>query len=219
MIFTYLQNAKKDEVIVEKEEFTHLFKARRQNEKKLIFAKNENDNFLYTYEVKKLEKKKAVLTLLCKKEYIKKPTKFLHIIWCIIDVKIIEKTLPKLNEMGLSSLSFTYGSRSQKNFKLDFTRMKNILKNSNMQCGRTDFMSLNFIENLEFFLKNNENIAVLDFSGKTEGFNDIQNLVVGCEGGFNNNEKKLFKNTYSFKENFTLKSENAVLASVSKIIL
>ncbi len=77
----------------------------------------------------------------------------LNIGWCIIEPKVIEKTLPSINEMGVNSITFIYCKRSQKNFKLDLNRLKKILINSSQQCGRSSLMELNIIDNLEQFLK------------------------------------------------------------------
>jgi len=55
------------------------------------------------------------------------PDKKVHVGWCIVDPKTVEKTVPTLNELGVVKISFLYCERSQKHFKIDLERLKRIL--------------------------------------------------------------------------------------------
>ena len=50
---------------------------------------------------------------------------------------------------------------------------------------------------------------------------EIKTIVIGCEGGFSNNERENFDKDFivGFDSNLILRSETAVLAVCSKIIL
>jgi 16S rRNA (uracil1498-N3)-methyltransferase len=142
------------------------------------------------------------------------PNKHLHIGWCIIDTKIIEKTLPMLNEMGVGKISFIYCDRSQKNFKINLERLKKILVNSSQQCGRSKMMEIEILKSLKEYFKRYPKSAILDFGGKSINSGEIDSIVIGCEGGFSKNEKEQFedKKCYSFNTAMILKSESAAVA-------
>jgi len=148
--------------------------------------------------------------------------KKLHIGWCVIDPKSVEKVLPSLNEMGVDSITFIYCKRSQKSFKPDFKRLEKILLNSSQQSGRSSLMKLSMADNLTSFLEENKDAVMLNFSEHTlsEGSN-IGTFIVGCEGGFTADEVALFKseNIMGLNTPLILKSESAVCAVASKLLL
>ena len=142
--------------------------------------------------------------------------------WCVIDPKNIEKVLPSLNEMGVEKITFIYCKRSQKSFKVDFKRLEKILLNSSQQSGRSEMMKLEIVDDLESLLKVNPQSKMLNFSQKTVGSQqDIETIVIGCEGGFHTDEVALFKheNIVGFDTPLVLKSESAVCAVASKLLL
>jgi len=203
------------------DEHRYIFKVRRHRKGEVIPLRNLKDNNIYLYKIVYLDKKEAHLILEESKELIVKAKKRLHIGWCIIEPKNIEKVLPILNEIGVASISFIYCQRSQKSFKLDFRRLEKILLNSSQQCGRSEIMKLEVFDNLDKFLEIYPNAKALNFSeNRLSNIKDIYSIVIGCEGGFSNNEMKLFDNSsiVGLDTPLILKSESAVCAIASNIL-
>jgi len=207
-------------IILKDEAHKYLFKVRRIKKDEIVKIRNLQDDYIYHYKIENINKKEALLTLETKILKPNKPQKFIHIGWCIIDPKNIEKTIPSLNEIGVSKISFVYCDFSQKNFKLNLGRIKKILINSNQQCGRSDLMQIEIINSSkEFFNKYPEFIAI-DFDGEEINCNKHypNTFLIGPEGGFSKEERKNFKEKIKLK-GFILKSESAVCAIASKILL
>ncbi len=200
-------------------EHKYLFKVRRTKKDELIHIRNLKDDFLYFYKIENINKKEANLKLIEKKLKPNKPHTFIHLGWCIIEPKNIEKTLPGLNEIGVGKISFIYCDFSQRNFKLKLDRINTILINSCQQCGRSDLMEIEILSSsMDFFEKYPEFIA-LDFNGeKIECKNYNKPFLIGPEGGFSEREKEHFKKIVKLK-GFILRSQNATLALASKLLL
>ena len=146
----------------------------------------------------------------------------LHIGWCIIDPKTVEKSLPMLNQIGVRKITFIPCDYSQKNFKFSTERLQKILINSCEQCGRSDLMEFAFCDNLQRFLDENPTCAILDFNPNTTfSAQKIDTVLIGCEGGFSEKERKKFANhpIISFDVNLILRSETAAISAASKIML
>ena len=220
-MFFYNKNAGLNTLKIDDNDFNHIFKVRRLKTKEVFFFRNFKEDKLFKYKLLELKKRSAILNLEEVSPHKKVPKKYLHIAWCVIDTKIIEKTLASLNEIGLSKISFIYAKRSQKNFDINKERIKKIIIASNIQCGRTDFMQIDIKNNIKEFIKENENTNVLDFNGNTKINSEINTVLVGPEGGYSNDEREILKNynKISFKNNIILRSENAVRAISSKILL
>jgi len=174
-------------------------------------------NKIYSFEIIEITKKEVKLKQI---EEIKanQTLKPFHIGWCKIETKNIEKVLPSLNEIGVTKITFIDCDRSQGNFKLKIDRIEKILINSNQQCGRLSMMEIEFCESLDKFLDKYPESKICDFGGeKING--DFEVGVVGCEGGFSDRERKLFKNTISFDTPLILRSESAVVSLASKVLL
>jgi len=219
MQFLYYPEAK-NILTLKGDEHKYLFKVRRIKKNELVKIRNLKDDYLYVYEIENINKKEAVLKLKEKIISPNKPYKFFHLGWCVIDPKNIEKTLPSLNETGVSKISFIYCDFSQKNFKLNLNRIEKILINSSQQCGRSDMMEIEILNSSqEFFEKYPEFIAV-DFNGKEIQCNENYNkpFLIGPEGGFSEEERKYFKITVKLKS-FILRSETAACAISAKILL
>ncbi len=221
MQYLFDSNASVHSLIITAQSYKYLFKVRRHKVGELIACRNLKDNFIYFYKVENISKKEAILTLKDKRELIVKPLKYLHIGWCIIDPKSIEKTLPMLNEIGVSKISFIYCHRSQKNFKINFKRLEKILIGSSQQCGRSEIMQLEEVESLQNFFEIYPKSAIIDFGGKTLKNSLLpKSIVIGCEGGFSESERKLFVNRPIYKVDtpMILRSESAVV-SISAMVL
>jgi len=204
------------------DEHRYLFKVRRHREGEEIALRNLKDNLIYLYTISSLDKKQALLTLNSSKVLEVKTKKSLHIAWCIIDPKSIEKILPTLNEIGVEKISFIYCKRSQKSFKLDFRRLEKILLNSSQQCGRSQLMKLDMIDSLEEFLKAYPQTVMLNFSENIlTKQSSIDTIIIGCEGGFTDEEIELFEpqKIMGLDTSLILKSESAVCAVGAKLLL
>jgi len=217
MEFLYYPNPSNN-IILTGDEHKYLFKVRRVKKEELIKIRNLKDDYLYIYEIENINKKEAILTLKEKKLSPNKPKKFFHLGWCIIEPKNIEKTLPTLNEIGVSKISFIYCDYSQKNFKLKLDRILKILINSCQQCGRSDLMEIEILNSTKEFIEKYDFLA-LDFDGeeiKCKEYN--KSFLIGPEGGFSEEERKLFKEKIKLK-GFILRSESAALSIAAKILL
>lgn len=222
MQFVYSENAKRSMLNIEGEIYKYLFKVRRHKIDDLIEFRNLIDSNLYQYRVIQIDKREAILKLVNSIERDIKPQKYLEIGWCIIDTKVIEKTLPMLNEIGVSKISFIYCDLSQKKFKIDIGRLNKILINSNQQCGRTNLIEFELFKNLNEFLNARDEVTVLNFSNRyIEDKANIKTLLIGCEGGFSKNEMERFKSydIVGFKTDSILRSESAVLSASAKILI
>jgi len=204
------------------DEHRYIFKVRRHRVNDKIYLRNLEESILYCYIIEYIDKKEANLRLESQEIYIVKSKKNLHIGWCIIEPKNIEKILPTLNEMGVAKITFIYCERSQKSFKLDFNRLNKILLNSSQQSGRSILMELDRADNLNSFLQKNKDSYLLNFSKNIIGNNlDIKTIIVGCEGGLSDSELSLFNKdrVVGFDTSLILKSESAVCAVASKLLL
>ncbi|NPA12126.1 MAG: 16S rRNA (uracil(1498)-N(3))-methyltransferase [Epsilonproteobacteria bacterium] len=217
MQFLYIPNPTQT-ITITGENHKYLFKVRRIKKNELVKVRNLKDDYLYIYEITDINKKEAHLILKEKIHQPNRPKKYLHIGWCIIEPKNIEKVLPSLNEIGVSKISFIYCDFSQKNFKIKEERLTKILINSSQQCGRSDIIQIEFYDSLDNFLEKYDSFA-LDFDGEEIECNKTyENVVIGCEGGFSKREKKLFSKKIKLK-GFILRSESAAAALSSKILL
>jgi len=222
MLYLYHSDAGQTTLHLEGDEHRYIFKVRRHKVDDTLYLRNLEDGLLYRYLISTLDKKSAHLTLQESSTFEVKAKQSLHIGWCIIDPKSVEKVLPSLNEMGVEKITFIYCKRSQKSFKLDFKRLEKILLNSSQQSGRSEMMELEMGENLQQFLTDYPQSKMLNFSENNSiGNTSVETLVIGCEGGFHEDEVALFskENIIGFDTPLVLKSESAVCAAASKILL
>lgn len=221
MQFVYHPNAGAQTLLVDTREYEHLFKVRRISMGEKLWWRNLEDTFIYEYEISHIGKKEASLELIGKNGLPLLPSKVLHVGWSVIDPKIIEKTLPMLNELGVSKISFVYAEFSQKSHKLDMERMKRILINSSQQCGRSLLMDIEVLPTLQSYLNAYPKSYILDFSEtKLNETEKISSILIGPEGGFSQKERMLFQkqSILGLTCNTILRSETAVVAATSKIL-
>ena len=221
MQFVYHPNAGVQTLSVDIREYEHIFKVRRISVGEKLQWRNLEDVFIYEYEISKIGKKEAELELIVKTELPLLPSKVLHVGWSIIDPKIIEKTLPMLNELGVSKISFVYAEFSQKSHKLDLERIKRILINSSQQCGRSLLMHIEVFSTLQSYIDAYPQSYILDFSEiKLKETEKISSILIGPEGGFSQKERMLLQNQsiVGLTCNTILRSETAVVAATSKIL-
>lgn len=222
MQFLYHSDAKNGSLIINNELYRYIFKARRHNIKDNLYFRNLKDSYIYEYIIISLDKKSATLQLISKKKKDVLPLKDLHIGWCLINPKEIENVLPSLNEIGVSKITFILCQYSQNNIKINYDKLNKILINSSVQCGRSDIVKLDQIDNLELFIEKSPNTYMFNFSSNNifDKKDDIQTIVIGCEGGFSTDELKLISkdNIVGCKINSILKSQTASI-TVASIIL
>jgi 16S rRNA (uracil1498-N3)-methyltransferase len=220
--YLFLEEAGELNLTLVGDEHRYIFKVRRHREGEVIALRNLVDEQIHFYKIVSLSKKEALLSLE-KSEVLKVVAKKkLHIGWCVIDPKSVEKVLPTLNEIGVDSITFIYCERSQKSFNPDFKRLEKILLNSSQQCGRSSLLKLSMANDLSSFLETNKEAVMLNFSENTlNESSNIGTFVVGCEGGFTADEVALFKseNIMGLDTPLILKSESAVCVVVSKLLL
>lgn len=185
MQFVYYIDAGNSSLTINDEIYKYLFKVRREKIGDEIIFRNLKDSYLYRYEVVNISKKDALLKFLSKDELIVESNKKLHIIWCVVDTKTIEKQLPYLNEIGVDKISFVYCDYSQKSFKLNFEKYEKILINSSQQCGRSSIIKLDKIASLDEVLSKHNDCYMFNFSeNHIDDNKDIETIIIGCEGGF-----------------------------------
>ncbi len=223
MVFTFHEDAGFENIELKGEVFKYLIKIRRHKIGDTIaLRQSENPNFLYQYKLESIDGRRAFLVLYKTQEYKVMAAQTLHLGWCLIDPKSIEKVLPLLNESGVSQITFITCKRTQKNFKLDFERYKRILETSSQQCGRSEQMLFSSSNSVDDFLRQYPNTAIFDFGGDIlKNTQNIKTVLIGCEGGFSEEERQLFdtNNLFSFKTPMILRSETAVVAISNQILL
>ncbi|QSZ42765.1 16S rRNA (uracil(1498)-N(3))-methyltransferase [Sulfurimonas aquatica] len=223
LIYIFDDNAGKESLTLKGELYKYLIKVRRHKEgDKISIRAKEDIKTLYNYEINELDGRSVELRLVSSETHEVKSEKELHVAWCVIESKSIEKVLPSLCEIGVSRISFISCERSQKNFKLDFKRLDRIVEASMQQSGRTSIMEFDAYKNIKEFIKEFPDTKVFDFTDKTlKGDSDFKRVLIGCEGGFSKDEKELLKTQEVFRLNsaMVLRSESAVMAVASKILL
>jgi len=223
VIYLYEDNAGKESFSIKGELYKYLIKVRRHQEGDELGFRNKDDiKTLHIYKITAIEPRALHVNKLSSQLLEIKPNKELHVAWCMIDSKSVEKVLASLNEIGVTKISFIYCQRSQKNFKPDFKRYERILQASNQQCGRTHIMEFDTYNNIADFITKFPDTRVFDFTDKVlEEKANFQRVLIGCEGGFSSKEKELLNTQEVFRLNtpMVLRSETAVMAIASKILL
>ncbi|MDF1877029.1 16S rRNA (uracil(1498)-N(3))-methyltransferase [Sulfurimonas sp. SAG-AH-194-L11] len=223
MIYIFDENAGERELTLKGELHKYLIKVRRHTLGDVLSFRNKDKvDMLHTYKIIALEPRVAILELINSELLSVEPSKELHVAWCIIDSKSVEKVLASLCEIGVSRISFIACDRSQKNFKVDFKRYERIVDASMQQSGRTSFMRFDSYKNISAFIQEYPDTKVFDFTQNilTDG-RDFKRVLIGCEGGFSEDEKTLLESQEVFRLNskMVLRSESAVMAVASKILL
>lgn len=221
LIYILLDEKQSDKLTLKGEMFKYLIKVRRHAQGDIIAVRyKEAIKTLYKYKISLIENRSLDLELQTQEVLEIKSKKMLHIAWCVIDIKSIEKVLPSLSEIGVCKISFITCDRSQK-IKLDFNRFERILEASMQQCGRTTYIEFDTYKNIQSFIKEFPDTKVLDFCDKVlENSDNFQRVLIGCEGGFSKDEKEFLKQQEVFRLDtpMVLRSESAVMAVASKIL-
>lgn len=223
MIYIFDESAGEKLLTIKGELHKYLIKVRRHNEgDELAFRNKKNIQTLHRYKIVELQPRSVILELQESQVVEVNASRELHIAWCVIDAKSVEKVLPSLCEIGVSKISFILCDRSQKNFKPDFKRYDRIVEASMQQSGRTSILAFDIYKDISAFIEEFPDTKVFDFTDKIlSGDSDFQRVLIGCEGGFSAKEKELLKSQEVFRLNspMVLRSESAVMAVASKILL
>lgn len=222
MKFLLHKDAGSSELSVSGDDYKYLIKVRRHKSGDLIPMRTLNDlSEEYRYRLERTDGREAYFSLQSHHRSVVQSSRNLHIGWCLVDPKTIEKTLPMLTELGVSKITFIHCRRSQQNFRLDFDRFNRIMESSIMQCGRTSLIELCESPNLSTFLKSHPDAAIFDFGGEVlQGDEVLETVVIGCEGGFDESERKLFSDyrVRLFSSPMILRSETAAVALAARLL-
>jgi 16S rRNA (uracil1498-N3)-methyltransferase len=223
MQFTYHINSGNDTLIIDGDLHKYLFKVRRHDKNINIYFRNLKDSYIYEYKISSIEKKQTILSLVNSEQKIISSSLKLHIGWCIIDPKNIEKQIASLNELGVDKVTFIYCQYSQKKYKINFDKLDKLLINSSQQSGRSDIIKIDICDSFQNFLSLCPNSYLFNFSSNhiDTKKSDIQTIILGCEGGFSDNEISLInkENIIGINSNIILKSETASITIASKILV
>ena len=222
MQFLFDENAGTNELCIRGEGFYHL-KVRRVRQNESLKVRNLKDDFIYVYKISSLNRNFCLLNLQEKSLNSSILPQKITLALGVIEPKILEKTLPFLNELGLFKLILVFTHFSQRNFRLDFRRLERILIKSCEQCGRANLMQIECFDSTKDFANAYENIVMLDFSGENSDFSEFKGddkiLFIGAEGGFTDEERSLFKKKIKLKSPYILKSQSAIISVAAKILL
>jgi 16S rRNA (uracil1498-N3)-methyltransferase len=222
MKFMLHPDAGSRELVVSGEDYKYLIKVRRHKTGDLIgFRSPEKLTEECRYRLERTDGRNAYFTMESRYDAPCEAKHKLHIGWCLIDPKTIEKNLPMLTELGVSKITFIHCRRSQRNFRLDLERFRRIMESSIMQCGRSSLIELEESPTLNAFLQAHPDAAILDFGGEVlRPDEQIETVVIGCEGGFDESERKLFfsRRVRVFSSPMILRSETAAVAIASRLL-
>lgn len=219
MRFVYHENAGIEQITLDGEAYTHAIKARRAKANDRVNVSNLNDGFIYSYRLDEIGRKDARLELAEKTQLDLPSLKEMVVGWGMVEPKIVEKTLPMLNELGVKTLGLVRLDYSQGNFKYDTHRMKRILINSCQQCGRMELMEIIEYKSLDHWLKIYPKSAWVNFGGRAVEASEASAFLIGPEGGFSQNECKILASNlcWGIESPFILRSESAIMSISAKI--
>ena len=222
MQFTYHEQASENNIKISGDLHKYLFKIRRQDSKQSIYLRNLIDQNIYEYKILNINKNDTSLELISKlyKEVL--PYRGIHLAWCVIDPKNIEKNIASLNEIGVNKITFIKCKYSQNKYKINYVKLNKLLINSSCQCGRSSIIQLDEIDSFENFIKIYPNTFMFNFSSNNilNQKDNINTIAIGCEGGFSKDEINMISEDkiVSCDINGILRSETAVI-SVASILL
>jgi 16S rRNA (uracil1498-N3)-methyltransferase len=216
MKFILSADAGKPQLRLSGDDYKYVIKVRRHIlGDSIAFRNRTNLKEEYFYILESTDGRHATFVLESQSNLPCESTKKLHIGWCIIDPKTVEKVLPMLTEMGVTKITFIQCHRSQHNFRFDYERFERIMESSIMQCGRTSFIEFGESASLSEFLNTHPDSVILDFGGEALRRDEVyETVIIGCEGGFHEAERALFTKhrVRHFSSPMILRSESAAIA-------
>ncbi|MGP1449663.1 MAG: 16S rRNA (uracil(1498)-N(3))-methyltransferase [Wolinella sp.] len=220
MQFLYIKDAGHERMRIEDDTFHYLYKVRRARAKDFVFLRNLEDSNLYKYKVENITRNYADVSLVGFEECSILPSRFLHLLWAVVDSKVIEKNLPMLNELGVGKISFFYSHFSQRDIRLDLVRFERILHHSCEQSGRSKIPEIEVLSSLDEVLEMYSDFGVMDFGGGVLKSGACEAIMIGAEGGFSDEEREMLraKPKYSSGESIILRSESAAVFALSRLM-
>jgi len=221
MQYTYHKDSGSDIIEIEAEVHKYLFKVRRHDISEDLYFRNLEDKNIYSYKVQNIDRRKTILSLQSFQEKIIEPKKELHIGWCKIDPKSIEKVIASLNELGVTKITFINCEFSQGKYSVNYDKLEKLLINSSQQSGRSSIIEIEECDCLDKFIENNPDTYMFNFSKNLidDKKHDIKTIIIGCEGGFSSDEVGTFNKDkiVGIDSNLILRSETGVITIASKI--
>ncbi len=223
MIFLFDEEAGAAELSLRGDAYKYLVKVRRHGVgERIAMRRPDAASWLCSYEIAELDGRRARLVLMERREEEVRPPRSLHIGWCIVDPKSVEKVLPQLNELGVGRITFVEAARSQKQFRPDTERYERILRSSMQQCGRTAMMQFGTASGVAAFLQTHPETLILDFSEQRFDASAAaaETVLIGPEGGFSAQERAAMDPARIFRLDtpMVMRSESAA-AAVSAMLL
>lgn len=198
MQFIYDKNAGNANLLIKSRAFHHIFNVRRKNVESALkngeifnFA-NLNDGAIHRYKIIRYDKKSAEFEWL-ESAHIAQDSPKTHIIQAVI--ADFDKILPFLNELFVEKITLFYADFSQKNIRINLERIKSILINSSMQCGRLSAMKVEIFNSLDEVMCAYSDLVALDFGAECADLRELNHFVIGPEGGFSQRERKMFSDS------------------------
>lgn len=218
MKFIYNSSAGGDFIEIDGDGFSHL-KALRLGQGKRVDVRNLRDGYSYIYEITSIDKRKALLELVFKSLILPVEHKF-ELAWAVVELSVIEKSLPSLNELGVGRLNLVYCEFSQRNIKINLERLERILISSSQQCGRNSIMEIAVFNNIDELLTYKQNIALIDFGGvNLNEYEGDKILFVGPEGGFSQREREKILTKFALNSPYILRSNSAIIGVASRFLI
>jgi len=223
MQFTYHKDAHLNRIEIESDLHKYLFKVRRHDINDDLYFRNLKDKNLYKYKVENINRRNTTLLLQGFEEKLIEPEKELHVGWCKIDPKSVEKVIASLNELGVTQITFINCEFSQRKYTMNYDKLEKLLINSSQQSGRSSIIRLNECESLDTFLKDYPDSFMFNFSKNSLDTKkeEVETIILGCEGGFSESEVASLSQDkiVGINSNLILRSETAILTIASKIIV
>jgi 16S rRNA (uracil1498-N3)-methyltransferase len=106
VLYLYHKEAGTPQLTLTGDEHRYIFKVRRHKTADTLYLRNLEDGLLHRYIITHIDKRNVILELNESQVLEVKAKKSLHIGWCVIDPKSIEKVITSLNEMGVEKITF-----------------------------------------------------------------------------------------------------------------
>jgi len=212
----------KKELEIIGEEFHYLCNVMRCNLGSVISLFNGKDGE-FTCELISKEKKKIILKVLKRVEYLKINNHF-ELAFCPPKSQRLDFLIQKCTELGVKSFSPVISDRTL-NRKINLDRIKKIIKEAVEQSNQIYIPEINEPTSFDKYTSNNKKIFFADIQSETK-FSDLKSrsdslncsIFIGPEGDFSSKEINILrerKNCISFSlGSRILRSETAAIASL-----
>lgn len=153
------------------------------------------------------------------------PSKHIYLFWSLLKNDNNDMILQKCTELGVKNFVPIISKRTEKN-NLDDARARRIVIEAAEQCGRSDIPKIRepitLIEAIDEY-NDKIDLYISDMSGeeKVQSSKDQIGIMVGPEGGWEEDEMKLFNDKNLKKLNLhdlTLRAETAAITAITRLI-